>query len=185
MTRELSRVETTVSQLTAAAEQIGDPAVRLATSMLSNALGEARAVLNSASVNNILFAVNDVAGALESLSAADAAQIESIVDALKVDVQALSAATALPAAIIEATKAFQSKLRIRRSAIERQTYREGGSTELPHPPEELHTDAATIRPLLAAAGFATPSLDSFCADRTTLRFHNIVEMIDELDVVIG
>ncbi len=185
MTRELARVETTLSQLTAAAEQIGDSALRLAASMLSNAVGEARAGLNSASVNNISFAVNDVSGALESLSAADAAEIEPIVEALKSDVQALAAATALPPAIIEATKAFQAKLRIRRVAIERQTYREGGSAELPHPPEELHADAATIRPLLATAGFATPSLDSFCDDRTSLRFHNIVEMIDELDVIVG
>lgn len=185
MSRELARVETMVSQLTAAAEEIGDPGLRLATSMLSNAVGEARAMLNSASVNNITFAVNDVAGALESLSAADAAQAEPIVTALKSAVDDLTAATALPAAIIEATKAFQSKLRIRRAAIERQTYREGAGTELPHPAEELHTDAATIRPLLAAAGFSTPSLDSFCEDRTSLRFHNIVEMIDELDVIIG
>lgn len=180
-----ARVESTASRLETGAQEIGDPAMNLATSMLSNAVGSAGASLNPASVNDIAFALNDVVGAMESLSAADASQVEPIIEALQADVEALRTATALPAALIEATRAFQSKLRIRRSAIERQTYREGDNAELPHPPEELHTDAATIRPLLAAAGFATPSLDSFCHERSSLRFHNIVEMIDELDVIIG
>jgi len=180
-----SRVETTASRLKAAAQQIGDPALNLASSMLGNAVGAAGASLNPGTVNDIVFAVNDVMGALESLSAADAAQVDSLVEALKEEVDALRSATALPAALIEATRAFQDKLRQRRAAIERQTYREGAIVELPHPPEELHTDAATLKPLLAAAGFATPSLDSFCKNQASLRFHSIVEMIDELDTIIG
>ena len=180
-----SRVETIASRLKAVAQQIGDPALSLAGSMLSNAVGAAGASLNPATVNDIVFAVNDVMGALESLSAADASQVETIVEALKGEVDTLRAATALPAALVEATRAFQAKLRLRRAAIERQTYREGAIAELPHPPEELHTDAATIKPLLAAAGFATPSLDSFCKHQASLRFHSIVEMIDELDTIIG
>ena len=178
------RVEMISSRLTAAAQQVGDPALNLSVSMLANAVGTARAALNPASVSDIVFAVNDVVGALESLSAADAAQVDPLVDELKKEIDSLQSATALPAALVEAARAFQSKLRVRRAAIERQTYRQTNS-ELPHPPEELHTDAATIKPLLAKAGFATPSLDAFCKNRESLRFHSIVEMIDELDTIIG
>ena len=179
-----SRVESISTRLSAAAQQIGDPALNLAGTVLANAVGTARASLNPSSVSDIAFAVNDVVGSLESLSAADAAQVEPIVEELKKEVEALRSATALPPALVEAARAFQQKLRIRRAAIERRTFKETQS-ELPHPPEELYTEAASIKPLLSRAGFATPSLDAFCKSRGSLRFHEIVEMIDEIDTIIG
>ena len=37
---------------------------------------------------------------------------------------------------------------------------------------------------LAASGFATPALDGLIDDPSSLRFHTIGEIVDELDVII-
>ena len=179
-------VDAAVFQLRGAIETINDPSLKLATSVLANAVAEAKVSLNSSKVNDIAFAVNDLVGALESLSAADAARVEPIVDMLKNDIESLRKATALPPALVEAARAFQDKLRARRTAIERQTRVESAKDDpLPHPPEELHVDAGALRPLFSAAGYATPTIDSFFENPRDLRFHTINDMIDEIDVIVG
>ncbi len=182
-------VDAAVFQLRNAVDRLEDQMtagqMRVAMSVLSAAVSAAKDSLNAARVNDIAFAVNDLVGAMESLSAADAATMSSAVEMLRNDVESLRQATALKPALLEAVTAFSTKLRTRRTAIERQTYREGGSADpLPHPPEELHADAAMLRPLLSAAGFATPSLDAFCDDPSSLRFHSINDIVDELDVIL-
>ena len=70
-------------------------------------------------------------------------------------------------------------------AIERQTYVEGGSVALPHPPEALREEALPLARQLAASGFHTPALDALIADPESFRFHLIRELLDELDVIAG
>jgi hypothetical protein len=179
-------VDAAVFQLRSTVETINDPSLRLATSVLANAVAAAKETLNPARVNDIAFAVNDLVGAMESLSADDAARLDPVVEMLRNDVESLRRATALHPALIEAARAFQGKLRARAAAIQRQTRVESARSEaLPHPPEELHVDAGAIRPLLSAAGYETPILDGFCEDPRDLRFHTINEMIDEIDVIMG
>jgi len=173
-------------QLRAAVASIEDPFTRsqlqLAVNVLGNAVDAAAANgVNAASVNEIDFALNDVAA-----SVADVPEIESIVTMLQKDVAVLKQQTALPADVITAIRALQSKLRARKNAIERQTFVEDAtSAPLPHPPEELRADAMPIRDRLTQAGFATPGLDSLIADPSSLRFHSINELVDELDVIIA
>ncbi|HEY2091404.1 MAG TPA: hypothetical protein VGJ81_05925 [Thermoanaerobaculia bacterium] len=80
---------------------------------------------------------------------------------------------------------LQAKLKIRRGAIERQTFVENPSeaAPLPHPPEELRADALPLRDTLASSGFGTPALDTLIDDPSSLRFHSINEIIDELHVI--
>jgi hypothetical protein len=186
----LGMVEAALFQLRNAIDNLDDQItagqMRVAMSVLTAAVSAAKESLNAARVNDIAFAVNDLVGATESLSASDAAAVSPVLDMLRNDVETLRRATALKPALLEAVTAFSAKLRVRRSAIERQTYREGGTAEpLPHPPEELHADASMLQPLLSAAGFATPSLDAFCDDPASLRFHSISEIVDELDVILS
>jgi len=160
--------------------------LRLTSGVLANAVDAARETFNAARVNDIEFALNDLAAVVDELPAGDAEVLGPMVDMLRGDVALLRQQTALAPALLDAIRAFRSKLNARQSAIERQTYREGGGGDaLPHPPEELEAEAVVLQARIAEVGFATPALDSFVDDPQSLRFHTIAEIIDELDVVAG
>ena len=172
-------------QLRAAMESIDDPflrtQVRLAVGVLGNAIDGAANGVNAAAVNEIAFAFNDVAAA-----AADVPELEPLVTLLQKDVDALKSATALPDDVVGAIRVFQSKLKARKNAIERQTYVQNASAdELPHAPEELRAEALPLRDRLLSAGFATPALDKLIEDPLALRFHSINDIVDELDVILA
>ena len=185
MTEELTLLESALFQLKAAAASVNE--MQLTITVLSQAIESAQQHLSAAVVNDIEFALNDVAGAVGELSAADAERIAPIVTLLQDDVARLKESTSLPAAVINSIRGFQTKLKVRRTAIERQTYRPEGSPPepLPHPPEELQREAVPLRQQLAAAGFATPALNGLIADPSSLRFHSITEILNELDVIAG
>jgi len=160
--------------------------LRLTSDVLSNAVDAARETLNAARVHDIEFALNDLAAVVDELSNDDAGVLGPMIEMLRGDVALLRQETALPPALLDAIRAFRSKLHARQSAIERQTYREGGGdAALPHPPEDLEAEAVVLQARIAEAGFATPALDSFVDDPQSLRFHTIAEIIDELDLVAG
>ena len=176
---DLVMLEASLFQL----QTVMPPELELSVSVLANAVAAARDGINAARVSDIEFALNDVAGAADSLSASDAEAIAPALAQVRSDVDALKAAAALPPDVVAAIDAFRRKLAARKSAIERQTFVEGGAPPLPHPPEELARDANALRARLADAGYATPAIDAFLAAPAELRFHNVVEMIDELDVI--
>lgn len=184
-------LEASLFQLKAAVAAVDDPMfntqLQLTLDVLSNAVASAMESLSPATMNDVEFALNDVAGTVGELNAADAAAITPALDMMQADVAILKQATALPAEVVMEVRALQKKLRARRSAVERQTYRAEGAPEepLPHPPEELKGEAVPLRQKLAQAGFATPSLDDFIADESTLRFATIGDIVDELEVIVG
>jgi hypothetical protein len=187
---ETAMMQAALFQLRGALDGIEDPflrsQIRLGTDVLSNAIANASNGVNAAIVNDIEFALNDVIGAVGELTAPDAATLLPIVEMLERDVVALKELTALSPDVLSAIRALQAKLKIRRGAIERQTFVENASeSALPHPPEELRTDAVPLRDSLTHSGFATPALDALIADPSSLRFHSINEIIDELDVIAG
>jgi len=184
---DLVMLEASLFQLRTAMASIEDetmlPQLELTTSVLANAVAAARDALNTARVNDIEFALNDVAGVADSLSANDAAAIAPAIDMLHADVDALKQATAMPADVVAAIDTFRAKLAERKSAIERQMFVEGGGAPLPHPPEELALEATALRARLAEAGFATPAIDAFLEQPDELRFHSVVAMLDELETL--
>lgn len=160
--------------------------LRLATSVLENAVAAAKNGVTAATVNDVVFAMNDVAGAVGELSGPDHDRVAPAFDLLKRDVDGLQGSVTLPEGLVDRIRALQAKLKTRRAAIERQTMVEGGTAEpLPHPPVELSGDAIPIREQLLAAGFATPALDAFIDDPSSLRFYSINAIVDELDVIAG
>ena len=183
MSDELMLLDAALFQLKAAAGSVKE--MQLTIGLLSNAIDAAKQGVSAATVNDVEFALNDVAAAMGDLSATDADRIAPIVTLLQDDLERLKESTSLAPAVITAIRGFQTKLKARRSAIERQTYRPEGSPEeaLPHPPEELQKEAVPLRQQLAAAGFATPALDTLIADPASLRFHSITEIVNELDVI--
>ncbi len=190
MSDALTLIEAALFQLKAAAADV-DPMyasqMQLTVSMLANAIDSARGGISPATVNDVEFALNDVGSAIKELNATDADRIEPIVKLLHDDVARLKESTALPATVSTAIRTLQAKLKTRRAAIERQTYRPEGAPaeELPHAPPDLQREAVPLRQQLAAAGFATPALDGLIADPTSLRFHSITEILNELDVIVG
>ena len=185
---ELLMMEAALFQLRAA---VGDDpelmAIRISADLLGNAVQAAKATgVNAARVNDIDFALNDLVAAIDDAASAPD-QVYQVVALLQNDTAALRTLTALPKEIVAGIHALQAKLRARAKAMERAQYRaEGTEPEpLPHPPEELRTDAIPLARHLAAAGFDTPALDMLVADPDELRYHTINEIVDELDVIAG
>ena len=184
-------LEAALFQLRAAAASVTDaflaPQLQLALNVLSGAIASAGQSLNAATVNDLEFALNDLAGVVGELSADDADAIAPSVALLREDVDRLKEATALPPAVRAAIGAFQAKLKARRTAIDRQLYREEGSPtqDPPHPPEELRADALPLRHALFAAGFTTPALDALIEEPASVVFQSLRDIGDELEVITG
>jgi hypothetical protein len=181
-------LEAALFQLRAASGDVDPesaPQLRLCIDILAGAIAAGHDGVNASIVNDIEFATNDVSAAIDELPQADADRLAPLLAVLRGDLSALKLATALGPALIAGIRGFQAKLRERMNAIERQTYVEGGSVPLPHPPEALRDEAVSIAGQLAAAGFLTPALDGLIADPESLRFHAIRDLVDELEVILG
>ena len=184
---ELLMMEAALFQLRAGLAD--DPtflAVRISADILAQNLAAARDQgINTARVNDIEFALNDLVAAIDDVGAPD--EVYRAIALLQNDAAALRKMSALPAEVIAAVRALQLKLKTRARAMERSQFRaEGTEAEpLPHPPDELRNDAIPLLRQLSAAGFDAPSLVSLVADPDELRYHTLNEVVDELDVVAG
>ena len=176
-------LEAALFQLRSGAE--GTSGLDVFLTVLANAVAGARDGINAARVNDIEFALNDLAATVDELPAIDAERLAAPLAMMREDVERLKQETALPREVVDRIRSLQTKLRARAAAVERQTYREGDAAPLPHPPEQLRAEALPLRDALAAAGFATPALDGFIDDPSSLRFHSMSEIVDELDVIAG
>jgi hypothetical protein len=190
MSAELVMLEAALFQLRSEAETVDEsaaPQFDLTLSVLANAIAQAHDGVNAARVSDIEFAINDLAAAVDELPATEANRLQPIVDMMRADVDAMKQQTALAPDTVARITAITAKLKARRSAIERQTYRAEGTepAPLPHPPEALREEALPLRELLAAAGFATPALDALIDAPEELRFHSISAILDELEVIAG
>ena len=169
-------LEAVLFQLRAAASNV-DPGsasqLGLCINVLANSVAAGRDGVNAAVVNDIEFALDDVAAAIDELSQEDANVLSPFLMTLRQDLESLKSTTALDPVLIDQIRGFQSKLRERMKAIERQTYVEGGSVPLPYPPEALREEAIPIARQLVVAGFLTPALDALIAEPESLRFHSI------------
>jgi len=188
---DLVMLEASLFHLRAAVDQIEDDflvsQLRLAVNVLAGSIAGAAEHVTAAKVNEIEFALNDLHGLTGELSAADADRIAPSIAMMQEDLARLKEETALAPAVINAIRALQAKLKARRAAIERETYRDpsAAAQPLPHPPEELAADATMLREELVKAGFDTPSLDALIDDPSSLRFQSMGEIIDDLDVIAG
>lgn len=188
---ELVMLEAALFQLRGAIDQIDDDffasQLRLAVNVLGGAIADAGESVSAAKVSAIEFALNDMSGLANELAASDAALLAPSLAMMQDDIDRLKQETALAPEVVTAIRALQAKLKARRTAIERETYRDPATPAqaLPHPPEELRAEAQPLRETLAAAGFETPALDALIADPAWLRFATIGEINDELDVIAG
>jgi hypothetical protein len=188
---EMVMLEAALFQLRTAVATLEDDfyatQIRLAVNVLAGAIQNAGQSLTAAGVGEMEFALNDLTGLAGELPPPDSAAMEPALSMLRADLDRLKAETSLPPTVLQAIGAFQARLRARRAAIERETFRDPAdpAQPLPHPPEALREEGLPLREHLASAGFSTPALDSLIADSASLRFHTINEIIDELDVVVG
>jgi hypothetical protein len=169
----------------ATADTQSSPELALSLNVLTAAVAGAAIVLNASTMNDVEFATNDVRASIDELSQGDADRLTPLLTTFGDHVAALKAATALDPVLIANIRTFQAKLRERMTAIERQTYVEGGSDMLPHSPETLRQEAVPLGRELYAAGFATPALDALIADPGSFHLHSLRELFDELDVITG
>jgi hypothetical protein len=181
-------LEAALFQLRAATSDIDRdvaPQLGLSINILANAIAAGREGVNASVASDIEFAFNDLSAAVDELPQSDADRLAPMMATLRRDIEALTAATALDPALVAQIRGFQSKLRERMKAIERQTFIEGGAEELPHSPEALREEAIPIARQLAAAGFQTPSVNMLISDPASTRLHSLRDISDELDVIAG
>ena len=114
---------------TASLDEMFAAQMRLPVEVLANAITAAKESVSAATISDVEFALNDVAGTIDQLSAADADRITPIVTLLQADVAQLKEATSLPKAVVDGIRAFKGKLKVRSAAIEKQTYRPEGTPE--------------------------------------------------------
>jgi hypothetical protein len=184
----VAMLEAALLQLRAASGDVDPesaPQLGLCINILAGAIAAGQKGVNAAIVNDIEFATNDLIVAMDDLPQTDADRMAPLLAVLREDLAALKSATALDPGLVTQIRRFQSQLRERMKAIERQTYVEGGSGPLPYPPEALREEAIPLASQLAAAGFPTPALDVLIADPESLRLHSIRDLFDELDVIAG
>jgi hypothetical protein len=183
---ELLMMEAALFQLkTALTDDPEHLELRLGANVLGGAIASAKeAGLNAARVSDIEFALNDLAAAAESV---DSPSMHGTIAMLQADVATLRAAAMLPQEIVTAIHALQTKLRARKTALERSQYRAEDAPDpvLPHSPDELRNEAIPLARQLAGAGFDTPALDVLITDPDSLRYHSINDIIDELEVIAG
>jgi len=187
---ELVMIEAACFQLRSALSEIHDDAyatpLRIALNILAGSVAAAKESVNASKVSDIEFALNDLLAAADELPGDDAARIQQPLQMLRTDIASLQKLTALPDDLVNAIRELQSKLKMRREAIEKQTLREDiGDLTLPHPPDALKPEAKPIRERLHAAGFTTPSLDVLIDQPSEFLFHSINSLLDELDVIVG
>ena len=184
---ELAMMEAALFQLRAALSD--DPELlpmRISADVLANAIATAKDTgVNPARVNDIEFALNDLISAADEAGAPDA--VLTSIALLQNDTAALRRNNTLPKETIAAIRDLQTRLAARAKALERNQYRVEGTEPAPppHPPAELRELAIPIGRELAAAGFVTPSLDELVAHPDSVRYHNLNEIVDELDVIAG
>jgi hypothetical protein len=190
MTPEMAMVEAACFQLRTALSSINDESyattLRLAMNVLAGSVAAAKNTLNPSKVSDIEFALNDFVAATEDLPADAAVRVAGPLQMLRDDVASLRRLTALSPDLLDSIQKLQSKLKLRKDAIEQQTYREDiGEVTLPHPPEALRPEGVGIRKRLLEAGFTTPALDVLVDQPAEFRFHSINDLIDELEVITG
>ena len=184
----VAMLEAALFQLRAAASDIDRelaPQLGLSINILANAIAAGREGVNASVASDIEFAFNDLSAAVDELPQSDADRLAPVIATLRRDIDALTAATALDPALVAQIGGFQSKLSERMKAIERQTFVEGDAEPLPHPPEALRDEAIPIARQLAAAGFATPSMNALISDPGSTRLHSLRDIANELDVIAG
>jgi hypothetical protein len=181
-------LEAALVQLRAAASGIERelaPQLALSINILANAIASGHDGVNASVASDVEFAFNDLSAAVDELPQPDADRLAPMMTGLRRDIDAMTAATGLDHAVIAQIRAFQSRLRERMKAVERQTFLEDGGEVLPHPPEALREEAIPIARQLIAAGFQTPALNALIAEPESIRFHSLRDMLDELDVIAG
>lgn len=155
--------------------------------VLANAIAEARDGINPRQVRDLDFALNDLVAFSNELTADGAALVGRPLAVLQESIGALKGQVVLPQSTITAARAFQLKLRERKSAIQKQTYLPPGTVAppLPHEPSTLVAEASAVRAAFAQAGFETPLLDDFIAAPAEARMQHLADLAEEIETVIG
>jgi hypothetical protein len=183
-------LQESVSRLSAVSETL-EPLyamqAKLTVALLRNAAEAAIADATPRSVADLDFALNDVGALVRELPEDAAGEFDRAVSACREVVDALKSEVTLPAEVLASLHGLREKLTIRRTAIDRATYRDPGTEAppLPNDPATLREEALQLRDGLQRAGFDTPALSRLIDSPATFYRGELSELVDELDVISG
>jgi hypothetical protein len=188
-TQQQRKLATALDHLHTATENLDEVfsmQTKLALAMLRRAITVSTEV-TPRTVSDMQFALNDLTLVSEELPPGDRESFDPQLQAIDDVILHLRAAAMLPKPLVNRLSILRTKMAERRTAIERETYRppEKEPTPIPHDPEALRGEADDIRLELKKAGYDTPALDRLAESPGSFRFHDVSDLIDELDVIIG
>jgi hypothetical protein len=183
-------LQESVSRMSEAAASLDDlyaMQAKLTLGILRNVVEAAVTDITPRSVSDLDFALNDVRELLPEIPEDAAETFENAVAACSAVVDALKREAAIPADVLTALGALREKLSVRRTAIDRATYRDPDEVAppLPHEPSTLQGEATQLRDALQRAGFDTPALSFLIASPAECHRAELSEVVDELDVISG
>lgn len=159
--------------------------LRLAATVLGNSIAGMDSDPSPSQVSDAEFAFGDVTSIAAEIPPGDEERINPAIESVRQALSALKQTGTLPDEVLGQVRALQEKLKERRVGLERQGYRfEGEDAHVPHHPRELCLPARQLQRVLSAAGFSIHSLDKLVSSPDEFVYHDVADLIAELEAAV-
>lgn len=161
--------------------------LRLASTVLVTAVESMQQSPSPAALSDVEFAFGDVTSIASEVPPDDEDLLNPPIDELRHAIGSLKQTRTLPPDLVLRARELQEKLRERRTALERHGYRfQGDDPEhVPHHPRELCLPARQLQRGLREQGFDMRPLEKLVSSPDDFAYHDVADLIAELDLVVG
>ncbi len=186
----VSRLATAFDRLKTAIESLSEPFYKTQLHLAATVLGNSVAAMDEeptpSQVNDVEFAFGDITSMAGEMGPEDEAVLNPAIEEFRITLASIKETKTLPPELVAEARALQQKLRARREALERQGYRFEGEepAQIPNHPRELCLPARRLQRELAAAGFIMSSLDKLVASPDDFVYHDVADLIADIDAAI-
>jgi hypothetical protein len=160
--------------------------LRLAATVLTNAVEVIRTDPSPAALSDAEFAFGDVTAITTEVPQDDEDLLNPPIEELRRALTSLKEGRALDPGLIARARDLQQKLRDRRTALERHGFRfqEDDQDHVPNHPRELCLPARQLHRALQEQGFMIRPLEKLVSSPDDFVYHDVADLIAELDNVI-
>ncbi|HUP65158.1 MAG TPA: hypothetical protein VM557_07750 [Thermoanaerobaculia bacterium] len=176
----------TFERLREAIESMSDPfyqtQLRLAATVLGNSIETIRTDPSPANISDAEFAFGDITAIAGEIPTEDEERLNPLIDELRQGLASMKESKSLPPEVVQQVRQLQEQLKERRVALERQGFRfESEEAHIPNHPRELVLPARRLHRILAESGFTIRSLDKLVAEPDDFAYHDVSDLIADLD----
>jgi hypothetical protein len=160
--------------------------LRLAATVLTNAVEGIRTDPSPAALSDAEFAFGDVTAITTEVPQEDEDLLNPPIEELRRALTSLKEGRAIAPDVVAKARELQQKLRERRTALERHGFRfqEDDQDHVPNHPRELCLPARQLHRALQEQGFMIRPLEKLVSSPDDFVYHDVADLIAELDIVI-